>query len=376
PLDPQPLRDHLAAHLPAYMIPTAYIPLPTLPLNTGGKLDVRALPPPRQHGTPGRGTRTVTESVLCELFADVLGIDGAGVDDDFFDLGGHSLLVPRLIGRIRSVFGVALPIRRLFDRPTVAGLAAALEERGDEYGVGGLATLFPLRTGGTAAPVFCIHPASGTAWCYAGLPRHIGRDHPVYGLQDPGLLDADRRPRSIGEMAARYVEQIREVRPTGPYHLIGWSFGGLVAHEAAVRLQTLGEEVGLLCVLDGYPLERDPDAWKFEPVDSVGRTEQLRRLAGVSVDLDEDEARAVYDSMTNNVRLMRDFVPGVFTGDLTFVMATAERGENPPEPSDWRPFVTGAVREHHVPCAHLDMTRPDPLALIGAMVARWLRDAS
>ncbi|MFI9584385.1 thioesterase domain-containing protein, partial [Streptomyces sp. NPDC052236] len=373
--DPTTLRLHLAQHLPDYMIPTTYITLDTLPLNPNGKVDPHALPLPEPAGVRGRAPRTMHEGVLCELFAEVLGVPHAGVDDNFFDLGGHSLLAPRLISRIKSVFGVALPIRRLFDQPTAAGLAMVLGEEGEVGSSSAFGTLFPLRTAGTAPPLFCIHPVAGAAWCYAGLPRHIGRDHPVYGLQDPGLGDAGQLLFTIADMAAQYVESIRSVRPEGPYHLAGWSFGGLVAHEVAVQLQRLGETVGLLCVLDGYPVERHPSTGRFArdvAGEDSGPVARLRRLAGVSVDLDRQEAEAVHRCMTNNIGLMREFVPGTFTGDLTFVTATEERGDNPPEAADWRPFVTGAIDEHHVPCGHLDMMRPDSLARIGSTIARRL----
>ncbi|MFI6853683.1 amino acid adenylation domain-containing protein [Streptomyces sp. NPDC050416] len=376
-IDGAALRDHTARLLPDHMVPAQYVEIAALPLNANGKVDVRALPSPPEAGPDDdRPPGSVREQLLGELFAEVLGVPEVGVHSGFFDLGGHSLLATRLISRVRATLGVDLPVRQLFDTPTVAGLAASLDGTAGASGAtSGLETLLPLRTGGTGSPLFCVHPVAGTSWCYAGLPRLIGPGRPVYGLQDPALLAPARAGEGIGDLAAHYVEQIREVRPHGPYHLLGWSFGGLVAHEMAVRLQALGEEVGLLCLLDGYPVEGAGDSGRYTPVASGApedRAAELRRYAGMSVPLDDGEVAAVHRSMMRNAAMMREFTPGRYRGDLTFVTATREREADAPVWQDWLPYVTGTVAEHRVDCAHLDMTGPEPLARIAATVARTL----
>ncbi|MGN5376752.1 phosphopantetheine-binding protein [Streptomyces lasalocidi] len=127
--DADELREHLADRLPEYMVPAAYVSLDRLPLSPNGKLDLKALPAPDlTSGTPYRAPGTPREEALAKLFADVLGLEKVGVDDGFFELGGHSLLATRLITRARAEIGMEIPIRKIFDLPTVAALAAWSEE--------------------------------------------------------------------------------------------------------------------------------------------------------------------------------------------------------------------------------------------------------
>ncbi|MDA2804799.1 non-ribosomal peptide synthetase [Nocardiopsis suaedae] len=243
------LRAHLAERLPDYMLPAAYVALDALPLTAHGKLDRDALPVPDAASAPapGRPPRDGAEAVMCALFAEVLGADGIGADDDFFASGGHSMLLVRLRSRIAAETGRAPAVSDLFAHPTPASLAEFLRERG-----GAPQGVVTLRAGAGEEPLFCVHPSGGMALPFAGLRDHLPPERPLIGIESPDLATAvgGGRPGSVEELARAYVERIRTVRPMGPYHLAGWSFGGAVAHAMAGLLEAGGEEVGLVALLD------------------------------------------------------------------------------------------------------------------------------
>ncbi|MBB4129680.1 non-ribosomal peptide synthetase [Xanthomonas sp. 3075] len=248
------LRAHLQQRLPASMIPTLWVPLPALPLTPNGKLDRRALPAPgalsqRAHVAP----RDALERQLATMLQDVLGIEVVGVDDNFFELGGDSLRAAEMAARFPQMFGVELSLGTLFHAPTIAGLADVIK-RSAQIPNDPLGVLLPLRVGSAGVtPLFCIHPVVGLGWSYLTLLGQLDPQWPVYALQSPALSDPQHRPESIEAIAHDYLARLRTVQPHGPYRLIGWSLGGLIAHAITAELHALGEEVELLAMLDSYP---------------------------------------------------------------------------------------------------------------------------
>lgn len=251
PADPDDLRRALRKTLPLPLIPSTFTTLDALPMTPTGKVDRRALPAPEASPTSraaGIAPRNEIEERLGRVWEEVLGVNPVGVTESFFDLGGHSLLAIRLLARIEEEFGRRLPLPTLFVGPTVedqANLLRTPEPTGVEW-----SPLVPIRVGGSEAPFFCVHPAGGIVYCFGELAQALGSDRPFYALQAAGL-DDDREPIArLDEMAASYLAAIRAVRPEGPYHLGGWSLGGLVAFEMARQLEEAGAKVASVSVFD------------------------------------------------------------------------------------------------------------------------------
>jgi amino acid adenylation domain-containing protein len=240
------LRAALAARLPDYMLPAAFMPLDRLPLTENGKLDHAALPAPRQ-GVPNGAplVETALERRLAALFCTVLRLEAVGAAESFFDLGGDSLLGVQLALEVEQRLGKRLTLGEIYGAPTIRQLAGVL-------GAGRAAatplSLVPLHIAGEGEPVFIVH------WIERDLARRLGERRPVYGLCF-GLSGstARRRPRhpdAIEALAAHYIEEMRGLQPLGPYRLIGHSGGGLIAFEMAHQLLAQGQPVALLAMLD------------------------------------------------------------------------------------------------------------------------------
>ncbi|GGL11880.1 non-ribosomal peptide synthetase [Planomonospora parontospora] len=377
--DPGGLREHLARTLPEYMVPRTVVVLDALPLTPNGKVDRAALPEPDAPAS-GRDPRTPAEERLCRLFAEVLGLDRVGADDGFFDLGGDSIAVLRLVSRARSE-GLEISPREVFARQTPEALAP-----GAPGGSTGREVLLPLRAAGGRPPLFCVHPGAGLGWPYSGLLRHLGPDQPVYALQARTLTEPGHTAPSIEAAALDYLERIREVQPRGPYRLAGWSMGGLIAHAMAVELRGRGEEVALLALLDAYPgagpgVVPEQDEALSGLLAAIGYRGSgeaddimafVRAHGGRYATLDEPTLRAVHRHYRNGVKISREYAPRVFDGDVLFFTAARGREADAPAAADWKPYVTGAVVDHAVDCDHESMLNPGPVAEIAALLRKEL----
>ena len=184
---------------------------------------------------------------LAQIIAEAMGVDHVSIDDDFFELGVHSLLAVQLLSRIRDQFDVKLPIRTMFECPTVSELAAAIDGVVNRPSY---EPLVPLQVGDDAPPLFCVHPANGDAVCYMRLAKALGADQTVYGFEASGLAPGEPLASSLEAMAATYVRELLAVRPYGPYYLAGWSFGGVLAFEMARQLHEAGGNIGAIAFLD------------------------------------------------------------------------------------------------------------------------------
>jgi amino acid adenylation domain-containing protein len=251
PLSTPPIRDYLRAGLPDYMVPTTFLTIDAIPLSSNGKVDRATLPSPLP-GSPAPNIAptippSFVEELLISIWKTTLKVDAVDVHDSFFDLGGDSLLAIELLESIRVSLGFEIPLSGLFRAPTVEDLACLCGKASFPSSRGVLVPIQPL---GSRPPFFCAAPVLGTVFPYYELAHAMSADQPFYGLQPVDSSEPGGSAWTIERIATRYVEAIRQVQRTGPYHLGGWSFGGLLAFEMAQQLQKEGESVALLVVLD------------------------------------------------------------------------------------------------------------------------------
>ncbi|MFE5705856.1 amino acid adenylation domain-containing protein [Rhodococcus koreensis] len=396
-IDTAEVLRYAGSHLAPYMVPTQLVVLDRLPVGRTGKLDRRALPAPVLAPREFRAPATPVEEAVAEVFADVLGIDRVGADDDFFELGGNSLVATRVASALRDRLGTDVVLQWIFRNPTPEGLARRIVDPsvlGSMPADDVLNVVVPLRASGAQPALFCVHPAGGLALGYAGLIGHLSPDRPVYGLQLP-ILSGGTTFESMEQLAHRYVVEMRAVQPRGPYHLLGWSLGGVIAQAIAVELRESGAEVGTLAMMDSYvaegenfgDLEVNAEEWlhglgvEFEGSDDAGTSyrEQLLEMLGRSFGRDPAFASTllarISTGLENSKQISTGHRPRVFDGDLLFFSAAqsaeGEEGERP-SPGVWQPAITGVIVENKVDCDHLRMTTPQALAVIGPILENSL----
>lgn len=278
---PGDLYAFLKARLPEHMLPSAFVMLDALPLTPSGKLDRQALPAAlpgallaaggsresraagNGHPAHGAGTpRTPLERQIAAVWLRVLKVDSIGVDDDFFERGGHSMLAIRLFYELEHELGRQLPLALLFQAPTIAGLAREIEHRAAGVPWSPLVAIQP---GGNKPPLFCVHGFGGGVVGYGPLARVLGPDQPFYGLQARGQ-NGDEPDVTIEAMAARYLDAIRTVQPRGPYNLAGYCYGGTVALEIAAQLVAAGDQVRFLGMMENPAPKSDYRQLRLTPL--------------------------------------------------------------------------------------------------------------
>ncbi|MDO3645793.1 non-ribosomal peptide synthetase [Nocardia mangyaensis] len=278
------------------------------------------------------------------------------------------------------------PSARTASADEAAAMAARTATPAGPTGLG-LDVLLPIRPDGDRPALFCVHSSSGMSWSYLGLAEHLRPGRRIYGLQAPDLSGREPAARSIEEFAHRYVREIRAVQPNGPYHLLGWSFGGLIAQAMAVELAAIGERVGIVALLDTDTADIDGDSIErltagqfintfgaIFGIDDVGAEATAEeaaaiiteRLGGVEL-LDAATIERMAGSYNASAGTRTGYQRPVYHGDVLYVRATVDPSEHM-GPDGWRPYVTGQIVTHDVAVTHDDLTNPYALSVISPVL--------
>ncbi len=312
------LRRYLSECLPGWMVPTHITALDAFPVSPNGKVARDRLPEPggpeREDGGPFLPPRDSLELVLAVAVQELLGTDRLGIRDDFFQLGGDSLLALRLAARIEAATGRRLPLAALANGATVERLAVALRELG-----GGMrwSPVVPLATGGRGPPLLCVHPAGGSVLVYADLARALAGMMPVYGLQAQGFEPGQAALDRVADMAEAYIAAVRsELRPA-VWRLAGWSFGAVVAFEMACRLSITGEAVASPIILDAPVRHAHGDAGEVDIV------QRVIRMYGDMLGIDPNVALEIGTTGQDRLAWMveRAVASGIFPSDFSVAQA-------------------------------------------------------
>jgi amino acid adenylation domain-containing protein len=395
PLSSADLKQVLATGLPDYMIPAVFVPLAQIPVTPGGKVDRTALMQLESGAAENRShvaPRTEIEAHLAEIWRQVLNVDQVGVYDNFFDLGGHSLLSVRLMAVIHKKLGRELPLSSLFQATDIAGQAKLLQQNRQPW-----TPLVCLQPNGDMAPLFCVHAVAGNVLCYQELSRHMGEQRPFYGLQATDI-DSGAHTGSIEGLAALYVAAIRSIQAQGPYHLGGWSMGGVIAYEMAGQLQQAGEQVGTLVLMESYTPEavrtfEQEYLDKKRPSGGDGETllliafarelgledaemimagaaaatdltlrldelfEQAKQAGLLPTDIDSTQLHRLFQVYEANVQAMNQYAPGQYQGNIKLFFADRADDGGAYANGGWTKLISGELSVATVPGDHYSILR-------------------
>lgn len=384
PTAPSELRSFLARSLPSSLVPVRFIHLDALPLTSSGKADRARLPPPDSLAERASPARDEGESRVLALFREILDAPGLGIDDDFFEWGGDSVMAFALMARISEGMGVRLPAATILAAPTAAALAQEIA-RGDT----GQVSAIWLRRAGDLPPLVCLPGLAGDPLWFHPLLEALDRAQPVIGLSFVGL----KPPVSITAAASRGVEALRRDQPRGPYFLLGHSVGGVLAFEMAHELRRRGDAVAFLGLIDTWV----PGSRRTPPSNTAARVaKRLRRFRNRMIGAARDRLKESLAQLGVEAEGRRGpiYVPGLKDAALVHRLAPCdlgltlfranERTLGADLAADWAPFARGGVEVVDIAGHHFNLItggRARELsARIAAAVARaltsWSRESA
>jgi amino acid adenylation domain-containing protein len=398
------LRAFAALTLPQYMVPSTFVALPELPVNSSGKIDRRAL---AQMELPGQSAHTAArddlENTIAGIWAEVLRVPSVGVTDNFFELGGNSLMAVNLMARISARTGSDLPVTALFHAGTVEQIARIIVQSGREHRERGnpasvvRGSLVNLQPRGSKPPLLLIPPAGGSLICYSELARLLGPDQPVFGIEAPrGVKPA----KTVEEIAARYVRELHSASFEPPFHIAGWSFGGNVAFEMARQLAERGRPASLVVLLDSFVTHKGKVPAEMDILLEIARVQALARGVGLNVSHDAirrlkgrdramaiaaqmerdpkvspetiaTELRTIHQEFRSHMRAARRYVPGCYGGRVAVLRAADSRWSGD---HGWSRLCAD-LELYEVPGAHRTLLAQPHVAALAGILRNALRSS-
>ncbi len=393
-------KESLQRQLPDYMVPSEFVPLRSFPTTPGGKVDVQALDAMRLRAAGSLPESEAwpadpMEARLKAIWESLLKVKRIGLHDDFFALGGRSLLAARMLVQVEKWFGSKLPHSVLVEHPTIHGLAKYLRQSQ----AGKWPALAIIQSGVLLPPLFVAHGIGGSLLSFIDLAAELGPEQPVYGLQLPAFIYEHQA--ELRTLAANYVKQVRAIQPSGPYHLAGHSSGGLVVFEMACQLMEQGETVGLLALLDcdpnkGKQMHRPHYSWdslkaSFRRARAEVKAPEFgfkdlfeRRITHVRVRTRTWLAARSRRAERTRGRLLRseghlvlafmDYKWRSYPGNATLFLAQDEPGSEVERAGPWAGTILGGYEIRLVPGTHRTiLTRPQVTTLAQEIRQRLAR---
>lgn len=418
----QDLRDHLRRRLPEFMVPQHFVALNRMPLLPNGKINRKGLPAITDSHRGDVSQRAIprddVERALCAIWQDVLGIDSVGLDENFFDLGGHSLKAMRLLARINHECGTATHVSRLFGAPTIRQLAAVIRTEVESAIVVRTQTeescLVGVQTQGARPPIFLVPGAGGEMFSLHHLSRVLGVDQPLYSLDlyQFGITEAERDGLSVEDIARRMIISVRQVQAKGPYRIVGFSLGGQIAYEVAQQLSRSKDVVALIALLDclapgsdglhsvpkriwlhlkhAYALGPMGAAryvvfrllnlrkyvWRSEPLKQVSEFDPFKNESE-PLELPATKVNAMRLSINALIRAGNRYVAERYSGRVLLIRAIPHRTKSSDgievDPNmGWRHFALGGIDVEILHCEHGDMLKSANAESLGQVLAKYL----
>ncbi|AUB36524.1 Glutamate-1-semialdehyde aminotransferase [Nostoc flagelliforme CCNUN1] len=375
------LRRFLQQKLPIYMMPSAFVILKALPMTPNGKIDRHSLPEPTQTRQQAEETFVApsdeTELQLARIWEKVLGIEPISITDNFFDLGGNSLLSIRLFAQVQKAFKKDMPLAILYQNPTIEQLAIILRQL--EFSPS-LSCLVPIKPNGSKPPLFLCQGFS----LYQSLVPYLDSERPVYALISRDGQGMPVRFNGIEELASRYINEIKTLQPEGPYFLGGHSFGGVIAFEMAQQLSAQGQQIALLALFDSYV----PGTMKKMSMSkrlSYNLKQFLKMGPAYLLKLCIERLSQKYGNLalknqfirTKNLQYLvsqaayfklveeyaTKYIPQVYLGRITLLMASDRRFQDEPE-LGWTKLAGGGLEIHEIPGDHLSIFKEPSIRLM------------